>query len=127
MEYKNIILNNEVSNYVIYSNGIIINIKSNRQIKPFMNQFGYYQVILSHKGIRYIFQVHKLVAIYFLGKPKNDCYQVNHKDRNKSNNDIKNLEWVTSSENQLHAFKTDKHPRNHNRLSKKIEKKFTYY
>lgn len=50
------------------------------------------------------FFVHRLVAYHFV-----DGYQdglvVNHKDGNKLNNEADNLEWVTRSENDLHAFK----------------------
>ncbi|ARF08981.1 HNH endonuclease [Catovirus CTV1] len=49
--------------------------------------------------------VHNLVANTFLKKPNNEIkYFINHKDGNKSNNNINNLEFVTPSENAKHAF-----------------------
>lgn len=45
--------------------------------------------------------VHRVVAIAFLGLPESK-YEINHKDGNKSNNELTNLEWCTKSENQLH-------------------------
>lgn len=51
------------------------------------------------------FLIHRLVAKYFLEEIESKAY-VNHKDGDTHNNNVNNLEWVTQSENQLHAYKT---------------------
>ena len=48
--------------------------------------------------------IHRWVALHFIENPENK-QEVNHKDGNKLNNSIDNLEWVTSSDNSLHAFR----------------------
>lgn len=64
-----------------------------------------------HKGYKYVeigrkkYKVHRLVAKYFIPNPDN-LPQVNHKDCDKSNNNVSNLEWVTNRENYEYALKT---------------------
>ena len=76
---------------------------------------GYYQVSLSKEGVTTKVYVHKLVAEAFL---ENQDETVNHKDGNKLNNKSSNLEWVSYSENNKHAFriglKTNKKGKNGN-------------
>lgn len=49
--------------------------------------------------------VHRLVAKHFIPNP-NKLPNINHKDGNKSNNHVDNLEWCTQSENMLHSYHT---------------------
>lgn len=67
-----------------------------------INNFGYRCVEL-RKGNR--FQIHRLVAEAFISNPENKR-TVNHKDGNKLNNSVCNLEWATYSENIQHAYDT---------------------
>lgn len=68
------------------------------------NNRGYYLVGLRKDGKRKMFLRHRLVAQAFIPNP-NNLPQVNHIDGNKSNNTLKNLEWVNQSENEKHAIK----------------------
>lgn len=66
--------------------------------KGSLNEVGYYKTqILSQKHF-----VHRLVALSFLGRPPPDRPFVNHKDLDKGNNEIENLEYVSRSENMEH-------------------------
>lgn len=65
---------------------------------------GYLYVGLHKNGVKSTFSVHRLVAMHFL-KSEAGLTDVNHKDGVKNNNNYKNLEWVTKSENMKHAYK----------------------
>ena len=65
---------------------------------------GYLEVGIYKDGKRYFKRVHRLVAQSFIPNPEN-YPQVNHKDGNKNNNDVSNLEWCTCSHNLKHSFK----------------------
>ena len=67
-------------------------------------KLAYYSVHLWKENKRYKFNVHRLVAIYFLGGILDQT--VNHKDGVKINNFVSNLEWASYSANNLHAHRT---------------------
>lgn len=74
------------------------------EIKQSINR-KYYSVKLSNKGERKHCFVHRLLAEAYIPNPENKNY-VNHKDGNKLNNNVENLEWVTFAENIQHSFQT---------------------
>lgn len=74
-------------------------------IKSLSHDLGYQRVKLSKDGKLKNYLVHRLVAQAFL-MLKGKAGEVNHKDGNKQNNHVDNLEWVTRSDNILHAFRT---------------------
>lgn len=66
---------------------------------------GYARVTLRDDfGINHEYRVNKLVALTYLPNPSNK-ETVNHKDGNKLNNEVTNLEWATRSENMKHAYR----------------------
>ena len=77
--------------------------KKERIMKPTINSSGYYKIELYKNGKSNIYYVHRLVALVFIPNPENKT-QINHIDGNKTNNNVSNLEWVSVSENQIHAI-----------------------
>lgn len=88
--------------YAVSNKGNLVNRKSGRSLKQFISKNGYKYVNLSHKGILKTFRVHRLVAFAFLPNKALKPY-INHKDGNKQNNNVDNLEWCTAKENDNHA------------------------
>ncbi len=76
--------------------------KSLRILTPAMGTYGYLLVSLRIDGRGKTQPVHRLVAKAFLPNP-DQLREVNHKDGDKTNNHVSNLEWVTSAENHHHA------------------------
>lgn len=72
-------------------------------LKPQVGSHGYPTVVLQKLGCATTVLVHRLVAISFLGNP-GDGREVNHKDSNRQNPTLENLEWVTRKGNILHAI-----------------------
>ena len=89
--------------YQISSMGNVKNVKTNKLLLGDVNRVGYKRVIL-YSPVKKRFFVHRLVAYHFVDGYQDDLV-VNHKDGNKINNCVDNLEWVTRSENDIHAFK----------------------
>lgn len=75
-------------------------------LKPALHEsYGYYHLSFVKNNIPKDFNVHRLVAESFLDNP-NQLPQVNHKDGKKLNNNVNNLEWISTSGNMLHAIDT---------------------
>ncbi len=89
------------SNDRIIKIGNIIHHRHGKNIKLCVGTAGYQQFWLHKNGKRKSYTIHRLVAEHFLTKIKGKDH-VNHKNSNKLNNHISNLEWVTPKENAHH-------------------------
>ncbi len=81
--------------------------KTGRFFTPAIDIGGYNRINLRKNGVSKSFSVHRLVAQEYISNPKN-LPEINHKDGNKSNNKVKNLEWCTRNFNMKHAFSIGK-------------------
>lgn len=79
-----------------------------KELIPQLSAFGYYKIILSKNQIKKQYLIHKLVAITFIPNP-NNLPIVNHKDENKTNNNVENLEWCTYEYNNNYGTIKQRH------------------
>lgn len=94
--------------YHISNEGILKRIKGGRRtyvgriLNPYKNRHGYLVVSLSRNDINTQASIHSLVARSFIGD-RPEGMGINHKDANKTNNNVLNLEYCTLEENLNHA------------------------
>lgn len=84
--------------YAVTSCGKVYSYKSKKFLKPHKIKSGYLQVHLYKNGEQKTYYIHRLVAEAYLPNPEG-LSQVNHKDENKENNALPNLEWCDESYN----------------------------
>jgi hypothetical protein len=92
-----------VDRYVKHPHGGVM-LRKSKTMKTNKNKYGYVDVRLGKEGVEKAHLIHRLVAMAFLDNAE-DKPQVNHKNGNKSDNRLENLEWATLSENRLHAYR----------------------
>jgi len=96
------------NNYSVTDDGIIYSLHYGKKIARslILSKNGYFDVkIKNEHGRVKSYRVHRIVAAAFVKNP-NDKPIVNHKNGIKTDNRFENLEWVTSSENMIHALAT---------------------
>lgn len=73
-----------------------------KELKPTLDSGGYLRIRLNGK----FYSLHRLIALMFIPKSQNRDI-VNHKDGNKLNNKVDNLEWCNYYENNIHSVKKE--------------------
>lgn len=91
----------EVSDY-----GRVRNTRTGHVLTPMVNHQGYAQAQLFVSGSRSVPRINRLVLSTFAGPPPSPDHHANHKNGDKSDNRLANLEWVTMQENIDHAVRT---------------------
>lgn len=95
------------SYYLVSDYGRIFSMYTKKIISPFFSRDGYYVAKLTRNdGTLIGVGVHRLELITFCHINNHEDYSVNHKDGDKTNNYLYNLEWTTPSENDIHAVHT---------------------
>ena len=90
--------------YIIHQDGRIYTKYKKEPLKYYITKYGYYQLQLCHNYKPQSFLLHRLIAIHYIPNPNNYLY-VDHIDRDRLNNHISNLRWVTSSMNAQNQCK----------------------
>lgn len=98
----------------------ICSYKTRRKMSYFISNVGYYRVNLYSNGKYNKHSVHRLLAKNFIPNPENKA-TVNHKDSNRLNNDLSNLEWATYSENNQHAYDNNRNIRSEEGEKRRIK------
>jgi len=85
-------------NYLIYQDGRVFSKNKNRFLVLSNNTYGYLYVKLYKNGKKTHSFIHRLIAIHYIPNP-NNYPVIDHKDRNRQNNNIDNLRWCNHSQN----------------------------
>jgi len=100
------LLGNEVVDYTLSEDGRVFSHKRQRYLSQWLNSSGY---LTTKIGCR-TSSIHRLLALNFIPNPDN-LETVNHRDLNKLNNSLDNLEWLSREDNVKHALKKSYHLR----------------
>jgi hypothetical protein len=84
--------------YEVSCDGNVYSRHTGKDLKLKLSIYGYNRIVLHKEGEGKNYQVHRLVAQAFIPNPENKP-QVDHINRNKTDNRVENLRWVTCSEN----------------------------
>ena len=93
--------------YAITSCGKVWSYRYQKFLKPSILKNGYLKVVLCKDNDRKDYLIHRLVGETYIPNPDNKPF-INHKDENKQNNNVNNLEWVTAIENSNYGTRNER-------------------
>lgn len=105
LDFVHIIIDGCITKYTVDVSGRIYSGYTKKFLNPYFNKRGYLMVDLHHNGNRYTRQVHRIVAQALIPNPEH-LETVNHKNGDKTDNSVSNLEWMTVLDNVRHAWRT---------------------
>lgn len=117
----------EVELLAVSCEGLVLNTKTLKQLSTYTTTDDTVIVSLYSNGKLKSYSVHRLLASVFVGRPSRHldkslkCLEVNHVDGNRRNNEITNLEWITTAENSLHGHLSGLFPRDKPVLAKNVK------
>ena len=98
--------------YKIYDDGGVFSVRTNKFLKQAIGTHKYYFVILFKNGKSKYATVHSLLAQHYIGE-RPVGFDIDHIDRNPLNNNLKNLRYISSSDNQRNKYVRGKIPYRH--------------
>lgn len=101
-----------IEHIIITKEGNVINSLTGNKLSAYVDGKGYFRTSIKVGNKPKHFRIHRLLALTFVGRPERhldksfDELMVNHKDGDKQNNEIDNLEWCIAKENIIHSIDT---------------------
>jgi hypothetical protein len=112
MVFKNMDIVGYEGLYKIYDDGRVFSVRRNKFLKPCAVMGGYLQVGLWKNRKGKSLHIHSLVATHFIGE-RPIGFHIDHKDRDKLNNKVNNLRYISRSENEKNKYVLGKIPYRH--------------
>jgi hypothetical protein len=115
----------DFTNYEVSDRGLVRNRTTEKLLTPFLDHGGYARVGLFDAPRRTTRSIHRLVAIAFLGQSEDKKAEVDHINRDRADNRLENLKWVTPLENAMNTviYRQTDDPKVHHKRAQSRQQK----